>query len=116
MPTARSTPDGPTSLDAHGMKQGAMTTVIGLIAGMAIAAWVVVARDLHTKADLLDARVVLGSAIAALFATSAFGRGKTHFAKLTEYDFPLLLLDIPMVLVGGAAVGLLSRDGYSPDR
>ena len=41
------------SLDARGMNQGAMTTVIGLVAGLAIAAMVVVARDLHTPADLL---------------------------------------------------------------
>lgn len=105
-----------TPLDAKGMQQGALTTVIGLVAGLAMAAIVITARDLQTTADVTSSRFLWGLAIAGLFAVSAFGRGKTHFAKPTEYDLPLLGLDIPMVLLGGAVVGLLSRGDYSFDR
>ena len=104
------------SPDKESMNQVAMATAIGLVAGLAINALVVVAHDLRTVGQLFLPRVLFGTAIAALLATTAFGRGKTHFAKKALYDFPLLALDIVMIMAAAALVGLINRDSFSFDR
>ena len=103
------------SPDKESINQVAMATAIGLVAGLAINALIVVSRDLLTVGRLLVPRVLFGSAVAALLATTAFGRGKTHFAKKALYDFPLLVLDIVMIIAAAALVGLLNRDRFSFD-
>ena len=103
------------SPDKESINQVAMATAIGLVAGLAINALIVVSRDLLTVGRLLFPRVLFGSAVAALLATTAFGRGKTHFAKKALYDFPLLVLDIVMIIAAAALVGLLNRDRFSFD-
>jgi hypothetical protein len=86
------------SPDKESMNQVVMATVIGLVAGLAISALIVVSHDLLTVGRLLLPRVLFTSAVAALLATTAFGRGRTHFAKKALYDFPLLALDIVMIV------------------
>ena len=103
------------SPEKESMNQVAMATAIGLVAGLAINALIVVSRDLMTVGQLLFPRVLFGSAVGALLATTAFGRGKTHFAKKALYDFPLLALDIVMIMAAAALVGLMNRDSFSFD-
>ena len=103
------------SPEKESMNQVAMATAIGLVAGLAINALIVVSRDLMTVGQLLFPRVLFGSAVAALLATTAFGRGKTHFAKKALYDFPLLALDIVMIMAAAALVGLINRDSFAFD-
>ncbi len=103
------------SPDKESMNQVVMATVIGLVAGLAISALIVVSHDLLTVGRLLFPRVLFGSAVAALLATTAFGRGRTHFAKQALYDFPLLALDIVMIVAAAALVGLMTRESFSFD-
>src|SRR5438876_9985845 len=102
--------------DKESMNQVAMATVIGLVAGLAISALIVVSHDLMTLDGLVSPRVLFGSAVAALLTTTAFGRGRTHFAKKALYDFPLLALDIVMIIAAAALVGLMTRGSFSFDR
>ena len=97
------------------MNQVAMATVIGLVAGLAISALIVVSHDLMPLGRVVLPRVLFGSAVAALLATTAFGRGRTHFAKKALYDFPLLVLDIVMIIAAAALVGLMTRASFSFD-
>ena len=92
-----------------------MATVIGLVAGLAVSALIVVSHDLMTVRGLVSPRVLFGSAVAALLTTTAFGRGRTHFAKRALYDFPLLALDIVMIIAAAALVGLMTRSSFSFD-
>src|SRR2546423_7684677 len=103
------------SHDKESMNQVAMATVIGLVAGLAISALIVVSHDLMTIGALVSSRVLFGSAVAALLTTTAFGRGRTHFAKKALYDLPLLALDIVMILAAAALVGLLTRGSFAFD-
>jgi len=101
--------------DKESMNQVAMATVIGLVAGLAISALIVVSHDLISLAELVSPRVLFGSAVAALLTTTAFGRGRTHFAKKALYDAPLLALDIVMIIAAAALVGLMSRGSFTFD-
>ncbi len=92
-----------------------MATVIGLVAGLAVSALIVVSHDLMTVRGLVSPRVLFGSAVAALLTTTTFGRGRTHFAKRALYDFPLLALDIVMIIAAAALVGLMTRSSFSFD-
>jgi len=103
------------SPDKESMNQVAMATVIGLVAGLAISALIVVSHDLMTVSELVSPRVLFGSALAALLTTTAFGRGRIHFAKRALYDFPLLALDIVMIIAAAALVGLMTRSSFSFD-
>ena len=103
------------SLEKESMNRVAMATAIGLVAGLAINALIIVSRDLLTVGRLVLPRVLFGSALAALLATTAFGRGKVHFAKKALYDFPLLALDVLMIIAAAALVGLMNRDSFSFD-
>jgi hypothetical protein len=103
------------SPDKESMNQVAMATVIGLVAGLAISALVVVSHDLMTVHQLVFPQVLFGSAVAALLTTTAFGRGRTHFAKKALYDFPLLALEIVMIIAAAALVGLMTRSSFSFD-
>jgi alkylation response protein AidB-like acyl-CoA dehydrogenase len=103
------------SPDKESMNQVAMATVIGLVAGLAISALIVVSHDLMPVGRVDFPRVLFGSAVAALLATTAFGRGRTHFAKKALYDFPLLALDIVMIIAAAALVGLMTRESFSFD-
>ena len=103
------------SPDKESMNQVAMATVIGLVAGLAISALIVVSHDLMTVRGLVSPRVLFGSAVAALLTTTAFGRGRTHFAKRALYDFPLLALDIVMIVAAAALLGLMTRSSFSFD-
>jgi len=103
------------SPDKESMNQVAMATVIGLVAGLAISALIVVSHDLITIDRLVLPRVLFGTAVAALLTTTAFGRGRTHFAKRALYDFPLLALDIVMIIAAAALVGLMTRERFTFD-
>jgi hypothetical protein len=103
------------SPDKESMNQVAMATVIGLVAGLAISALIVVSHDLITVDRLVVPRVLFGTAVAALLTTTAFGRGRTHFAKRALYDFPLLALDIVMIVAAAALVGLMTRERFTFD-
>jgi len=50
--------------DKESMNQGAMATVIGLVAGLAISALIVVSHDLMPLDELVSPRVLFGSAVA----------------------------------------------------
>lgn len=104
-----------SSPDKESMNQVVMATVIGLVAGLAISAFIVVSHDLMTAGELVRPRILFGSAVAALLTTTAFGRGRTHFAKKALYDFPLLALDIVMIIAAAALVGLMTRASFSFD-
>ena len=103
------------SPDKESMNQVAMATVIGLVAGLAISALIVVSHDLITIDRLVLPRVLFGTAVAALLTTTAFGRGRIHFAKRALYDFPLLALDIVMIIAAAALVGLMTRERFTFD-
>ena len=103
------------SPDKESMNQVAMATVIGLVAGLAISALIVVSHDLMTVSRLVFPRVLFGTAVAALLTTTAFGRGRTHFAKKALYDFPLLALDIVMIIAAAALIGLMTRETFAFD-
>jgi len=103
------------SPDKESMNQVAMATVIGLVAGLAISALIVVSHDLITVDRLVLPRVLFGTAVAALLTTTAFGRGRIHFAKRALYDFPLLALDIVMIIAAAALVGLMTRERFTFD-
>jgi len=49
-------------------------------------------------------------------ALSAFGRGKTHFAKSHGYDRQLLVCDFVMIVAASALVGLLNRVTFEFDQ
>ena len=98
------------------MTQGAMsTTAIGLIAGLAIAVLLVVARDVEVISDLWGWKTLFAIALAGLFTTSAVGRATTHFAKAVAYDIGQSLYDLVIVVSGSALVGILSREVYEPN-
>jgi hypothetical protein len=105
-----------TKPDVRTLNQGAMaSTAIGLFGGLTIAAFLVFAENLAEPRDFCAPKTLFSLAVAGLFATCAFGRAKTHFARGTYYDFWQILLDAFIVIAGAALVGLLSRSTFAYD-